>query len=72
MRLQWILFQERQLIRSRRRRCRKAPEVATIGPPLPNDKRKTDPDLASPVAAWPLLPEAIRADILAMVKTSNG
>jgi hypothetical protein len=39
---------------------------------LPNDKRKTDPDLASPVAAWPLLPEAIRADILAMVKTSNG
>jgi hypothetical protein len=39
---------------------------------LPNDKRKTGPDLVSLVAAWPLLPEAIRADILAMVKTPKG
>jgi hypothetical protein len=32
---------------------------------LPND-----PDLAAVVAAWPELPEAIKAGILAMVKTA--
>jgi hypothetical protein len=37
---------------------------------LPTDTCKTDPDLAAVVAAWPELPEAIRAGIVAMVKTA--
>jgi len=46
------------------------------GPPpvadhLPNDTCKTDPDLAAVVEAWPELPDAIRAGILAMVKAAN-
>ncbi len=31
-----------------------------------------DPDLAAVVDAWPELPEAIRAGILAMVKAASG
>jgi hypothetical protein len=38
---------------------------------LPTDTCKTDPDLAAVVAAWPELPEAIRAGIVAMVKTAS-
>jgi hypothetical protein len=39
---------------------------------LPNDTCKTDPDLAAVVEAWPTLPAAIRAGILAMVKAASG
>ena len=39
---------------------------------MPNDTCKTDPDLAALVAAWPGLPEAIRAGIVAMVKAASG
>ncbi len=38
---------------------------------MPNDTCKTDPDLAAVVAAWPDLPEAIKAGILAMVKAAE-
>ena len=38
---------------------------------LPTDTCKTDPDLASVVTAWPALPEAIKAGILAMVKAAK-
>ena len=38
---------------------------------LPTDTCQTDPDLAAVVAAWPDLPEAIKAGILAMVKASK-
>jgi hypothetical protein len=38
---------------------------------LPIDICKTDPNLATVVAAWPTLPEAIRAGILAMVKAAK-
>ena len=31
-----------------------------------------DPDLAAIVEAWPSLPEALRAGILAMVRAANG
>ena len=31
-----------------------------------------NPDLARIVAAWPTLPEAVRASILAMVKAADG
>ena len=37
---------------------------------LPNDVCKTDPDLATVMAAWPELPEAIKADIVVMVKAT--
>jgi hypothetical protein len=39
---------------------------------LPTDTCKNDPDLAVVVAAWPELPEAIKAGILAMVKAAAG
>jgi hypothetical protein len=35
---------------------------------LIHDSFKTDPDLAVVVDAWPDLPEAIKAGILAMIK----
>ena len=38
---------------------------------LPTDTCKTDPGLAAAVAAWPeLLPEAIKAGIVAMVRAA--
>ncbi len=46
-----------------------APSVAHY---LPTDTCKTDPDLSAVVAAWPELPEAIRAGIVAMVKAASG
>jgi len=36
--------------------------------PWPNDACKVEPDLAAIVTAWPELPKAIGAGILAMVK----
>ena len=44
-----------------------APSVAHH---LPTDTCKNDPDLSAVVAAWPELPEAIKASILAMVKAT--
>ena len=44
-----------------------APPVADH---LPTDTCKTDPDLAAVVDAWPELPEAIKAGIVAMVKAA--
>jgi hypothetical protein len=38
---------------------------------LPTDNCQLPPDLAAVVAAWPSLPEAIRAGILAMVKAAS-
>jgi len=37
---------------------------------LPTDACKTDPDLAALVTAWPELPEALKAGIVAMVKAA--
>ena len=34
--------------------------------------RKTDPDLATVMAAWHKLPEAIKAGILAMVRAAGN
>jgi hypothetical protein len=39
---------------------------------LPTDTCKIDPDLAAVVAAWPSLPEAMKAGIVAMVKATSG
>jgi hypothetical protein len=39
---------------------------------LPTDTCPADPDLAAVVAAWPGLPEAIRAGIVAMVNAAAG
>jgi hypothetical protein len=41
-------------------------------PHLIHDTCKTDPDLAAVVVAWPNLPEAIRAGIVAMVRAASG
>ncbi len=43
----------------------------TVAHHLPTDTRKTDPDLAAVVAAWPVLPEALKAGILAMVRAAK-
>jgi hypothetical protein len=47
---------------------RQAP--SSIAEHLPNDTCKTDPDLAAVIDAWPELPEAIKAGILAMIKAA--
>ena len=39
---------------------------------FPTEYRETDPELAAVNAAWPTLPEALRAGILAMVKAAKG
>jgi hypothetical protein len=40
--------------------------------PLPTEARRTPPDLAEVVAAWPELPEAVRAGIVAMIRAASG
>ena len=39
---------------------------------LPIDNSQGDANLAALVAAWPDLPEALRAGIMAMVKAASG
>jgi hypothetical protein len=39
--------------------------------PLPYEAAKLSPDLADVMSAWPDLPEAIRAGIMAMVRASK-
>jgi len=39
---------------------------------LPTDTRKTDPELAVVVDAWPHLSEALKAGIVAMVKAARN
>jgi len=47
---------------------------AGSGPPRPpaTPPKPTDPELAAVAAAWPDLPPAIRAGIVAMVKAAGG
>ena len=40
-------------------------------PQLPTDARQTNSELAAVIDAWPTLPEAIRAGIVAMVRASS-
>jgi hypothetical protein len=42
-----------------------------VDPPVIHDTCQNDPDLAAIVAAWPELPAAIRAGILAMVTAAS-
>jgi hypothetical protein len=42
-----------------------------IDPPVIHDTCQNHPDLAAVVAAWPRLPEAIRAGIVAMIKAAS-
>ena len=44
----------------------------TVADHLSTDTRKTNPDLAAVVGAWPDLPDALKAGILAMVKAAWG
>jgi hypothetical protein len=39
---------------------------------VPGEPRSIDPSLASLINAWPNLPEALRAGIMAMVKDASG
>jgi hypothetical protein len=39
---------------------------------FPADKQVSDPGLAALIDAWPTLPDAIRAGILAMVRAAGG
>ena len=45
--------------------------AGAVAPHLIHDDRPTPPDLAEVVAAWPDLPEPIRARILTMVRSSR-
>ena len=46
------------------------PHQRSLAPDLIHDTCQTDLDLARIVDAWPMLPEAVRAGILAMVKAA--
>ncbi len=39
---------------------------------LPNDTCQTDPELAAVVEAWPHLPDALKAGILAMAESDQA
>jgi hypothetical protein len=43
----------------------------SLAPHLPTDACKSCPDLAAVVAAWPELPDAIKAGIVAMVEAAS-
>ena len=48
------------------------PASAAPGAALCPDLGPIDADLATVTEAWPTLPEAVRADILAMVQAASG
>jgi hypothetical protein len=45
---------------------------ASLAHHLPTDKSQMPPELAAVVNAWPELPEAVRAGIVAMVKAASS
>jgi hypothetical protein len=49
-----------------------APAVTAHWQRAESNDRALDPDLAAVVDAWPRLPEAVRAGIVAMVKAASG
>ena len=52
--------------------CTNLPENAPEGPAhRVSESGPTDPDLARMAAVWPRLPEAVRAEIVAMVKVAE-
>ena len=52
---------------------RTAQKAAYVRNPTdPDSTPESDPDLAAIVTAWPTLPEAIRAGIVAMVRATVG
>jgi hypothetical protein len=46
--------------------------VSSVAHYLPTDTCKNDPDLIAVVDAWPQLPGAIKAGIVAMVKAARN
>lgn len=46
-------------------------EWTAVGPHLATDTCRTDADLARIVDAWPALPAAIKAGILAMIQAAS-
>lgn len=48
------------------------PSMVELSHPMPTDNRRLPPDLAVVVAAWPSLPEAIKAGIMAMVRSTHS
>ncbi len=46
-------------------------EAPLVGHHLATDTCQTDPDLAAVIEAWPSIPEAVRAGIVAMVKAAS-
>jgi hypothetical protein len=47
-------------------------ESGTLGDDSASNRQPADPDLADVVNAWPSLPEALKAGIVAMVKAAKG
>jgi hypothetical protein len=43
----------------------------TLAHYLPTDTCKNDPELAAVLSAWPALPEAIKAGIVALIKAAS-
>jgi len=48
------------------------PFGAAVGAAAASENPATDADLQEVIRAWPKLPEALRAGILAMVRTAGG
>jgi hypothetical protein len=47
------------------------PHQRSLAPDLIHDTCQTDPDLAQINAAWPNLPDAVRASIMMLVKAAG-
>jgi len=45
---------------------------ADSGPSVPAPAPAVDPDLAAVARAWPTLPEAVQAEIVALIKAAGG
>jgi hypothetical protein len=46
-------------------------DALAVGHHLAADTCQTDPELAVAIEAWPSMPEAVRAGIVAMVKAAS-
>ena len=47
-------------------------DATVVSPHIPTDTCRNDPDLTAVIESWDRLPEAIKAGMMAMVRTASG